>query len=268
MIKTKMAALSLALLAMLAHADDYVSPTEQRVSLSLGVMHVTSATDLRLDSSQGATGTYVDVERVFGMDRSDFEPKFEAWVRAGERNRLRFDYFMLDRTGNSVLTAPIVFRNVDLLTGDPVTSSLSIRTFGISYEYSFLHSEKFELAAVLGVNDTDISASARVFTQTRHVDQQEDQAGPFPTVGLDSTYVLSKRFYLDGRIQYFRAAGNNLSGMFDVYQLAALYRLRANLSVALGYTGMKAALSSQRLGTSGKFDFSSKGPELFVKIAF
>ena len=268
MTKKGMAGLPLALLAMLAHADDYLSPTDERVRLSLGFMHVSSATEIRLDSSQGAAGTLIDAEKVFGLDRSDFEPKFQAVVRAGERHRLRFDYFTLDRSGTTVLTAPLVFRNVVLQSMDPVQSNLSIRTLGISYGYSFVHREKFELAATLGINDTEISARARVFSQTRHLDQREDQAGPFPTIGLDSTYVLSKRFYVDGRFQYFKASAAHLSGTLDYYELAVLYRLRANVSFALGYTGVKAALESRQATTPGRFDFASRGPELCVRIAF
>jgi hypothetical protein len=268
MIKIGMAVLPLALITMLAHADDYLSPTNERVRLSLGFMHVSSTTDIRLDSSQGVPGTPINAESLFGLDSSDFEPKFQAMVRVGERHRLRFDYFSLDRTGNTTLTAPVVFRDVVLQTGDPVNSNLSMRTLGINYEYSFVHRERFELAATLGINDTDISARARVATQTRHVDQQEDQAGPFPTIGLDSTFVLSKRFYFDARAQYFKVSVDHLTGTLEFYELAALYRLRPNVSFALGYNAAKAILVSRQPKNSGSFDFDSKGPEFFVRIAF
>jgi hypothetical protein len=268
MIKNGMAVLTLALIATLAHADDYFSPTNERVRLSLGFMHLSSTTDVRLDSTGGLPGTLINAENVLGLDRSDFEPKFQAMVRAGERHRLRFDYFTLDRTGNATLTAPIVFRDVVLQTGDPVQTNLSMRTLGITYEYSFIHREKFELAATFGINDTDISARARVSTQTRHVNQSEDQAGPLPTFGLDSTYVLSKRFYLDARAQYFKVAIDHLNGSLGFYELAGLYRLRPNVSFALGYTEVKATLTSRQRRTSGQFDFSSRGPEFFVRVAF
>ena len=268
MIKNGMAVLTLALIASFAHADDYLSPVDERVRLSLGFMHVTSTTNIRLDSSAGLPGTQINAEHVLGLDGSDFEPKFQAMVRVGERHRLRFDYFTLDRTGQATLGAPIVFRDVVLQTNDPVQTNLSMRTLGITYEYSFIHRERFELAATLGINDTDISARARVATQTRHVDQTEDQAGPFPTFGLDSTYVLSKRFYLDARAQYFKLAVDHLTGSLGFYELAALYRLRPNISFALGYTAAKATLSSRQTRTSGQFDFDSKGPEFFVRIAF
>src|SRR3979411_1625674 len=191
MIKNGMAVLTLALTATLAHADDYLSPADERVRLSLGFMHVSSTTNLRLNSSAGVQGTQVNGEHVLGLDGSDFEPKFQAMVRVGERHRLRFDYFTLDRTGQATLGAPIVFRDVVLQVPHPVQTDLSIRSLGITYGYSFIHREKFELAATFGIHDTDFSARARVFTQTRHVNQTDDQAGPVPTIGLDSTYVIS-----------------------------------------------------------------------------
>jgi len=268
MIKNGMTVLILALLANLTHADDYLSPTDERVRLSLGATRVSTTTSIRLDSSQGVTGTAVNAESALGLDRSDFEAKFQAMVRVGERHRLRFDYFSLDRTGQTTLIAPIVFRDVVLDTKDPVTSDLNLRTLGISYEYSFVHRETFELAATIGVNDTDISARARVSTQIRHVDQSEDQAGPLPTIGLDTTYVLSKRFYLDARAQYFKLAVDHLDGTLTFYELAGLYRFRPNVAFALGYTSTKADLDSRQTKNAGFFDFSTKGPEFFIRIAF
>ena len=260
---------ALVLAATLAHADDYLSPTEERVRLSLGVVRSSSTTDLRLDNSQGVQGTPVNAENEFGLDRSDFEPKFQAMVRVDERHRLRFDYITLDRDGTRTLTgAPILFRDVTLQAGDPVQTTLNLRALGISYEYSFIHRQNFELAATVGINDTDISAQTRVSTQTRHVNQAADQAGPFPTIGLDATYVVSKRFYFDGRAQYFKVSVDHIDGNVGFYEVDALYRFRPNVSFALGYTAAKADLESYKPNNSGYFDLSFKGPEFFVRVAF
>jgi len=114
MIKNGMAAIGVALLATLAHADDYLSPTDEHVRLSLGVMHLSNTTDIRLDSGAGVPGTPINAESVLGLNNSDFEVKFQAMVRVGEVNRLRFDYFTLDRTGQNTLPAPVIFRDVVL----------------------------------------------------------------------------------------------------------------------------------------------------------
>jgi len=269
MMKLGLAVPLLALIAGVVHADDYLSPTNERVRLSLGFMYVSSSTDYRVDSSADVTGTPINAENEFGLDKKDFEPKFQAMVRAGDRHRVFFDYFTLDRTGERTLTnGPVIFRDVVLETGDPVESDLSLRTLGISYGYSLIHRERFELALTLGIHDTDISTRARVSTLTRHIDQTDDHAGPFPTVGFDTTYVVSKRFYFDGRAEYFKASVAHFDGSLGFYEVDALYRLRPNISFALGYNLVKATLSSTKTGDTGLFNFDTKGPELFVRVAF
>ena len=268
MSKNGIALAALALFATLAHAEDYLSPTEERVRLSLGVVRLSNNTNFQIDSSAGVPGTPVNAEEQFGLDKSTYEAKIQAMVRAGERHRLRFDYYSLDRSGQTVVTDPIVFRDVVLQPGDPLNSDLSIRTFGITYGYSFLHNDKYEVAATIGIADTAISARARVQTATRHVDQTEDQAGPVPTLGVDATYVISKRFYVDGRAQYLKVRVDDLDGTLGIYELDALYRLRPNVSFALGYSVFHANLISAQPKQSGYFNFNSKGPAFVVRVAF
>ncbi|HMI74153.1 MAG TPA: hypothetical protein VK495_05570 [Steroidobacteraceae bacterium] len=258
----------LALFATLTHAEDYLSPTEERVRLSLGAVRLSNKTEFQVDSSAGVPGTPINAEDQFGLDKSDYEAKIEAMVRVGERHRLRFDYFSLDRTGRLDVTQPIVFRDVILQPGDPLNSDLSIRTFGITYEYSFLHRDRFEVAATIGIHDTDISARARVQTQARHVNQTEDQAGPVPTLGLDATYVVSKRFYFDARAQYLRVRINDLDGSLGIYEVDGVYRLRPNIAFAVGYSSLRARLTSAQARQAGFFNFNSSGPEIFVRVAF
>jgi hypothetical protein len=259
----------IALLAQRAHADDYLSPTDERLRVSLGAMHVSTATRVRANSSSGMPGTEVTGEKEFGLEKSDFEPKFQAIVRVASRHRLSFDYFTLDRSGNAIVGAtPIVFRDVTFQPNDPMQTKLSLRTFGITYEYSFWHSEQLEIAGTFGVHPTEISASVRVQTQTAHIYQTENQAGPVPILGMDASWVVSKRFYLDGRAQYLKVHINDIDGSLGLYEFAALYRYRPNVSFAVGYTDIQAHLLSKRTTNSGLFDFSTKGPEMFVRIAF
>jgi len=100
------------------------------------------------------------------------------------------------------------------------------------------------------------------------VDQTEDQAGPFPTAGIDGTYVISKRFFVEGRGQYMHLSYNNLAGSLGFFEFDAFYRLRENVSFALGYNVVRANLESTQASQSGYFNFNTKGPEFFVNVAF
>ena len=258
----------LALFATLAHAEDYLSPTDERVRLSLGVVRVSNDTNMALDSSAGVPGTPINAEQDLGLDKTDFEAKLQAMVRVGTRHRLRFDYFSLDRTGSAAATETIIFRDAVIQVGAPMDSSLSIRSLGITYEYSFLHDERYELAGTFGVNETDISARIKVTTAAAHINQAEDVAGPFPTFGLDGTYVVSKRFYFDARAQYLRANIDDLQGSLTIFEADALYRMRPNVAFALGYSGTRAHVASFQTKTMGYFNLNSSGPELFVRVSF
>jgi hypothetical protein len=270
MIKNGLAVLWLALAASSAYADgDYFSPTDDRVRLSLGIMRVSSSTVVQVDSSTGTAGTVINAENDLGLSSSDIEPDVQAMVRVGERQRLAFNFFTLDRNTTQTLQGqPIVFGDAVLQTGDPLQSTLNLRTFGFAYGYSFWHSETLEFAATLGVNDTDISSNVRVQTSTSHVFQNESVAGPFPTLGIDGTWVVSQRFYFDGRAQYLQVHLHELSGSLGMYALDALYRFKPNVSFGIGYTAIKADLDSARTTHAGLFDFDSKGPEIFVRVAF
>jgi hypothetical protein len=270
MMRLGMATLGLVLLGALAHADDdaYLSPTNDRMRFSLGVMRVSNSTTLRVDSSTAVPGTVIGGENQFGLDRSDWEPKFQVMLRAGTRNRLWLDYFTLDRDGSTVVQAPIVFRDVVLQPGDPLQSQLNFRMLSLTYGYSFWHSEKLELAATLGISSIQLDAEAKVATSAVHIDQMEDIAGPFPLPGIAATWVLSRHFYIDGRAQYLSLHVHDLDGSLGTAELDVMYRLRPNVSFALGYAGVKAHLESVKSQNSGLFDFTSKGPQLFVRVSF
>ncbi len=269
-MKSWTGAAALLLLAPLARAADgpYLSPTTDRVRITLGVMRSSAATNLRIDSTAGVLGTFIDAENDLDLDHSRTDPKFQALIRVSDRHRLRFDYLTFERRGFKNIEKDIRFRNQLLVTGDPVDSQIGIRTFGITYGYSFIRRDRFELAGTLGVNLLDISARARVQQPNRRIDQREDQAGPFLTLGLDMTWSISRRFYLDGRVQYLKLHVDQLDGSLGFYELSALYRWRANVALGLGYHKERAKLSSTKAIESGFFDLDTKGPELFVRIAF
>lgn len=260
----------LAVLAGGARADgDYPSPTQDRVRVSLGVQSVGASTQFQLDSGSNAPGTLINGEDTLGLDRRRTEPRFAVEVRAGDRNRVRLDYFSLNRSDLHVLTTgPLDYGDAILLVGDPVQSNLELRAFGLTYEYSFVHSDSFELAATLGAVEMDVVSRLTVATATRHIDIQHDLAGPLPTPGLAATWVISRRFYVDARATYLKGAHHQLAGTVSDYEADVLYRLRPNISLALGYSGFRPDLSSRRPGDSGLANLDARGPQFVVRVAF
>src|SRR5450631_2293134 len=78
------AAAALSLPTAAARADgDYLSPTEDRVRVSLGIQQVGATTAFEYDNANGTPGSLIDGENLLGLERRRIEPKFEVEVRAG-----------------------------------------------------------------------------------------------------------------------------------------------------------------------------------------
>ncbi|MGA2776427.1 MAG: hypothetical protein ABSF94_02645 [Steroidobacteraceae bacterium] len=261
---------SLTLIASAALADgDYFSPTDERVALSLGVVHLSSATSMRVDNSAGTAGTTFNGESDLGLDSSDVEPKFEAAVRTGGTTRLFFDYFSLDRSDTKVLASgPAAYGDVVLLAGDPVQTDLNLRVFGVGFGHSFLHFEKFELTGIIAINDTELNSSVRVQSATRHVYDSQSLAGPFPTPAIALTWAPFRHFYFDANAKYMKISVDHLSGTLSVYDADVFYRIHPNVALALGYSDTRVNLVSRQQADQGAFVLESKGPELFLRVAF
>ncbi len=262
--------LALASPGQAALADgEYTSPTESRVALSLGVLDTKSSTAARINAADGTPGTFIDGENDLGLESKRYEPKFQVAVRAGERSRLFFDYFQLDRSDTKLFQlGPTTFGNVVLLTQDPVQTEFDVRIVGLTYGYSLLHGEKFELSPVVGINDISVLTSVRVQTATRHLFDSESVAGPIPTPGLAATWAPFPRFYADASAKYLRIAIDHFVGSLELYEFDALYRLQPNIALGVGYTGIKTNIVSNQNRDSGQFTFDSRGPTVFFRVEF
>jgi hypothetical protein len=262
--------LALASPASSALADgDYTSPTETRVALSLGIREARTSTAVRIDAANGTAGAFIDGERDLGLESTRYTPEFHVAVRAGERSRLFFDYLQLDRSDTKIFQlGPANFGKVVLLADDPVQTNFNLRILGLTYGYSVLHGEKFEVAPVLGLNDISVLASVRVQTATRHLFDSESVAGPIPTPGLAATWAPSTRFYVDGYAKYLRIGIDHFVGSLELYEFDALYRLQPNIAVGLGFAGIKTNIVSNQHTNSGQFTFDSKGPSVFFRVEF
>jgi len=265
--------LALALAASSALADaDYFSPTNQLVAISLGLMKLSPSSSLRIDNTTAAgvtTGTTLNGESDLGLDKSRTEPKFEAAVRAGKRDRLFFDYLILDRDDTKTFAnGPAAYGSIVLLPGDPVQTDLMMRMFGVGFGHSFWHSEKFELSGLIAINEIQSNGSLRVQSATRHLYDDKSLAGPLPTPGVTATWVISKHFYVDGGAKYVKISIDHLTGTLSIYDFDVFYRLHPNVALALGYSDSHLNLESRQPGNSGAFNFDAKGPELFVRVAF
>jgi hypothetical protein len=229
-------------------------------------------TQLRIDGeSPGAglpraPGTTVSGERDLGLRGRVPEGRIEIMFRLRERNRLRVDYFGTNRDGNQVISRQIQFGNETFLPADRVTSSLDFRQFALTYTYSLVRTDRLEFG--FGIAAHFLEADARGAVDARALRQEVSGAGVFPTIPVDFTWRISRRFAFTARGQYFRAAVSGFQGSIGDYHGDLQYRWKDNFSLGAGYTTMKWSLDVNDASFPGAFRLNVRGPEAFFKVSF
>lgn len=230
------------------------------------------STTLRVDSASpgpglpGIPGTVISGEKDLGLTSRNPQGRIEIMFRLRERNRLRVDYFESNRRGDHVIARPILFGNETFLVNDRVTSSVQWRQFGLTYTFSVLRTDRFELGTGLGVHF--VEAEARGEVTAKQLRQQVSGAGAFPTIPLDFTWRISRSFAMVARAQYLHAKVNNFEGSMGEYHGDFQYRWKPNFSVGAGYTIMRSFIQVNDAHFPGLFRQNVRGPEAFFKVSF
>jgi hypothetical protein len=248
------------------------SPITDRFYVEGIFFNPAQSTGLRIDTRSpgpglpGRTGTTVSGERDLGLDSRNPQGRIQIMFRLRERNRLRVDYFESNRRGDHVINRQILFGNETFAANDRVTSSLDWREFALTYTYSIFRTDRFEVG--LGLAAHFVEADARGAVDAKQLRQEVSGAGVFPTIPLDLTWRISRRFAVVARGQYLRAAVNKFQGAIGEYHGDFQYRWKPNFSVGAGYTIMKYSLDLQDNNFPGSFRLNVRGPEAFFKVSF
>jgi hypothetical protein len=228
-----------------------------------------ATTTLRLDPSHGAgLGTPFNAEQELGLDEKPYQGRVEFYFRLKERSRVRFDYFEVNRSAEKALSEPLVFGNNVFPSGTPFASAFDWKMFTLTYTYSFLRNSRFELGAGVGV--TAIQATVMGSEPLTPLRTNETGVGAVPTLAVDGTWRITRRFAATFRGQYFGATISNVKGQYGDYHADLQFRALPNLAFGVGYAALDATLRNESSSDSllGQFEFKVAGPEAFVRVSF
>jgi hypothetical protein len=239
-----------------------------QLTLQAGLVSSSNHTTVRYDSTAGTPGTVIDGEKDLALPSRKLIGRAELMFRMKTRHRVHIGnyYLPLDRRATTLLQKTINFGNTTYNVNDVVASELKMRLLVINYGYSFVKTDRVELAASLGFDVVGFEAAATVAARLRT--EREDHSAPAPLVGLDGTVRFSSRFYGEARAQYLKVNVQTVKGTLDTFEANLLYRLSPNGTIGLGYSGFKVDVDSQKATDSGLFQLRSTGPQLFVRVGF
>lgn len=257
-----------------ARADDYspppplpiASPITDHFALRAGFLWGSVDTFGRFDSAKGVEGTPFTAERDLGLTDQARQIDVEIIFRIEERSRLRVNFLDTRRGAEKDINRTIQYGDQTFLVNNPVQSEFDWRQMDLTYTYSFLHRERYELGAGLGIHLIEADANAKIPGTSQFADFSG--AGPFATLALDGTWLIAKHWALSARAQYLRLTIGSIGGMMGQYHTDLQYRWRRDLAFGLGYTLRKTELDVRNADPSGVMRLRIDGPELFARLSF
>jgi hypothetical protein len=259
-----------------ADSDGYVpqplpiaSPITDHFALSADFWWGRVATQARIDTPT-VTGTPFSAEQDLGLTPIAYQWRMELMFRMRSRNRLRVNFLEVQRQVTRAVSTPLTIDGVHFggpsPLENPVHSSFDLREMDITYTYSFLQGERYELGAGLGLHFIEANAMAQI----PNTPQQSEYSGsaPFATLALDGSFRIARQWSLNARGQYLHVALSSTSGLLGIYHADLQYRPLRNLAVGLGYEYQTTGLTKASGSPSGTVLLDIKGPEAFVRVSF
>ncbi len=248
-------------------------PLGNRFVLGAGPFWARLDTQVRLDSSDGRTGTVIDFESTLGMDENDRLPMMLGYYRVATNHRLAFGYFRLNRNGAAVSDAPIRFGDVIFPANLPLSSYFDVDVYALSYAYSLIHDEKKELAFNIGLQFQDIETGISGNLGPSILSEDADVVAPLPTFGGSFDYAFNEKWVFTSLLGVFAIEldlGDDSEFVGEIVQLnvGVLYKAFKNVGLALQYNYFRVDVDVEDPDWMGFLKYEYRGPVLAVVVYF
>jgi hypothetical protein len=264
----------LALFVQVAHAQTTPASWEEepppyliedRMRFELSGFFASIDTQLRRDPSLQSRGTRINVEDDLSMAKWRVLPLAELTFLPGMRYFLRLSSLDQRRHSEKVLLRDIVFDQDVYFRNDHVDSEMNIRLVGLTQGYRLFRPARGELALTFTLQIADVTTN--IVVPNRFIRQADSGVAPLPMVGIEGRWDLSSRWSTEGRMQILRAVVNGIYGQILDWRLAATWRANPHLLFGLGYRRFDVKLDSHDESIAGRFNFTLKGPELYLRAS-
>ncbi|MEJ2514978.1 MAG: hypothetical protein P8080_09955 [Gammaproteobacteria bacterium] len=244
-----------------------------RFSLGLGVYDESSDTKVRLNG-QSSIGDRIDLENTFGVGTIT-RFRVDGFWRIAKRHKLGFMWFTSDANRKREIEEEIEWGGEVYPVGAAVALSRSFDIYQLSYGYTFVRRDNFELAVSAGLHYSKaratLSATLDVAddpTLTREATDTARLDAPLPVLGLAGMWNIGGDFWLDGAARWFAMSFDEYDGALVDVRGVVLWQPRSWFGLGLGYDYFGLDMDVDKRSFRGSLDWSYDGPQLFLNLAF
>jgi hypothetical protein len=246
-------------------ADGMIPQGSETFKLSVGGMLQRFDSGLRLDGSQGQSSEF-DLEDIGGVERSKSTFWGEATWRFASRHRLGLQVFTARRQNERAISENIVIEGQDI----PVNTVLSTEaknTFLVAnYQYSFIKSEKMELAGLLGLYTARLRFTFGATEPLVEIDRKA--TAPVPVLGASISYYVNPRWTVSGFSEGLKINLGDVDGWVLNLGVSTDYMLSRHFGVGVGYNATSFRLDVEQSDFNGRMTWTTQGLMAYGQLRF
>jgi len=246
---------------------DNPSPITDRFAIRLVYFRPSVSTTVRYDDSTGNPGTTFSGEDTIGLQDRRNQGWIDLMFRMTPRHRIEAQFYQLKRSGEVTLVQALRFGNNTFQPADgPIQSSMDLRQLNLGYTYSVVQQSRLEIGVGLGVHLAQIEGSlaAPAVFKREHL----DSAGPYPTLGGELTWLITRRFSANATAHFLTFSANDVNGHSLAWNADVQFRAWPNLALGLGYAGTLYRIDSiDQDFFRGYLKLRYQGPQFFVRAS-
>jgi len=234
-------------------------------TFQLGAYIPSVDTTASLNSSSGAIGTSVSLEDDLGFSDRKTLGSFFAGARLGQRWKIEFEYFELNRSHSKAINRTINWGDQTYTLNTVVDGEFNSSVYRLSGGYSFVKNDQAEVGAALGLFVTDFKVS---LFAAGVGGEAKDALAPLPTIGLYGAYAFSPRWLLSGRVDYFSLNYGDYDGSLTNFTVGVDYRIARNFGIGAGYRYVDYDVDVTKSNYNGSIRYKFNGPTIYGVASF
>ena len=181
-----------------------------RWQFSTAVTGVILNSSIRIDASDGSSGTTVDAEDDLGLATQKIEPRLAVRWRPGHRHELEFGYQFVRRSSDKVLERDIVFGDTTFRVGTTVNVKLNTDQGFVTYRYAVMAKPRSQAGLSASLGPIFFQTGLNGLTQGTQgnqvqINQSRSATGPVGSVGLYGRFLMGGRWSVEADARYVAA---------------------------------------------------------------
>lgn len=244
---------------------------------NLGMFVFNSSLKANLNG-QSVDNPEIDFDDTFGKARDATRVRGDVLWRITPAHHLRFMYFDNTNTRTKVLQEDIAWGDYTFLSGSSARFRQKLQVFELAYEYAFMRTPTYEVAATIGVHYSelklqlsgraDITDSEGNTTEATATTKSDSLPAPLPVVGLRAGWVVAPDWYVDTSAQFFRVKAGAFDGNWSDLRVSATWMFHRNYGVGLGYDRFATRVDVSKDDFDGRLKTSYSGLQAYLTGTF